>query len=193
MAKINLDINGNMYEVNVAPDTPLLWVIREHLGLRGTKYGCGIGRCGACTVLVDGKARRSCQMLAESVQGKKIVTIEGIPEDHPVKKAWIAEDVPQCGYCQPGQIVQAVSLLNENPDPDDAAIDRAMRGILCRCGTYQRIKKAIRSAAKRDLPPITLYGQSKTAKQDGLALGLSLNQEGPGWKIAKTEDPWIKI
>ncbi len=193
MAKINLDINGNMYEVNVAPDTPLLWVLREHLGLRGTKYGCGIGRCGACTVLVDGKARRSCQMLAESAQGKKIVTIEGIPEDHPVKKAWIAEEVPQCGYCQPGQIVQAVSLLNENPDPDDAAIDRAMRGILCRCGTYRRIKSAIRRAAKRDLPPITLYGQSKTAKQDGLAIGVSLNQEGPGWKIAKTKDPWIKI
>ncbi|HAF50853.1 MAG TPA: aldehyde oxidase [Synergistaceae bacterium] len=193
MAKINLDINGNMYEVDVAPETPLLWVIREHLGLRGTKYGCGIGRCGACTVLIDGKARRSCRMSAESAQGKKIVTIEGIPEDHPVKLAWIAEEVPQCGYCQPGQIVQAVSLLNENPDPDDAAIDLAMRGVLCRCGTYGRIKRAIRRAAKGDLLPVAPYGQNKVEKQDGLALGLSLDEEGPGWRITKTDDPWIRI
>lgn len=193
MPGMSLDINDKKYEVDVSPDTPLLWVLREHLGLTGTKYGCGIGRCGACTVLVDGKARRSCQISAEDAQGKKITTIEGIPEDHPAKRAWIAEEVPQCGYCQSGQIVQAVSLLDENPDPAEADIDRAMRGILCRCGTYQRIRKAIHRAAKGDLPPYEPCESGKTFGSEGLSLGISLDEKGPGWTITKGKDPWIRI
>lgn len=190
---IHLDINGKTYEVDVASETPLLWVLREYLGLKGTKYGCGIGRCGACSVLVEGKARRSCQLTAKSAEGKRIVTIEGISEEHPVKRAWIADEVPQCGYCQPGQIIQAVSLLNENPTPDDLAIDRAMRGILCRCGTYQRIKRAIRRASEGSLPPIASRGQKGGGPQDGLSLGFSMDEKGAGPRVVKAKDPWIRI
>jgi len=145
---ISLHVNGKRYEVDVDPDVPLLWVIREQLGLTGTKYGCGIAECGACTVHVDGKAERSCQIPVKDARGKKITTIEGIPESHPVKKAWITEDVPQCGYCQSGQIMAAAALLKEKPHPNDADIDDFMSGIICRCGTYQRIRRAIRRAAK---------------------------------------------
>jgi aerobic-type carbon monoxide dehydrogenase small subunit (CoxS/CutS family) len=144
---ISLNVNGKKYNVEVSADMPLLWVIREHLGLIGTKYGCGIAQCGACTVHIDGKPERSCQVPVKDAQGKKITTIEGIPETHPIKKAWIEDEVPQCGYCHPGQIMSAVALLTENPAPNDTDIDNAMSGNLCRCGTYQRIRRAIHRAA----------------------------------------------
>jgi len=144
---ISLNVNGKKYDVEVSADMPLLWVIREHLGLIGTKYGCGIAQCGACTVHINGKPERSCQVPVKDAQGKKITTIEGIPETHPVKKAWIEDEIPQCGYCHPGQIMSAVALLRENPAPNDADIDSAMSGNLCRCGTYQRIRRAIHRAA----------------------------------------------
>lgn len=145
---ISLTINEKLYPVEVDPDTPLLWVIRDHLQLTGTKFGCGIGACGSCTVLVDGEARRSCQLPVSEAAGKKITTIEGVPENHPVKIAWITDDVPQCGYCHPGQIIQAVSLLARNPKPSDADIDQDMAGNLCRCGTYNRIRRAIHRASE---------------------------------------------
>ena len=145
---IFLEINGNHYEVDVNKDVPLLWVIREYLKLTGTKFGCGIGMCGACTVHIDGKARRSCQIAVGDARGKTLTTIEGLPEDHPVKRAWIEEQVPQCGYCQPGQIMQATALLAEDPNPADERIIKAMDGVLCRCGTYPRIKRAIKRAMK---------------------------------------------
>jgi isoquinoline 1-oxidoreductase alpha subunit len=144
---IKLEINGKHHEIDVDGDVPLLWVIREHLKLTGTKFGCGMGLCGSCTVHIDGKAERSCQISAAGAQGRKITTIEGLPEDHPVKKAWIAEQVPQCGYCQPGQIMQAASLLKRNSHPAESEIVQAMDGNLCRCGTYPRIKSAIRLAS----------------------------------------------
>lgn len=143
---ISIEVNEKHYEVDVSPHVPLLWVIREYLRLTGTKYGCGIGMCGACTVHIGGKARRSCQIPVGEVQGKRITTVEGIPRDHPVKKAWIAEQVPQCGYCQPGQIMQAAALLSENPDPSEDQIIKGMNGVLCRCGTYPRIKRALKRA-----------------------------------------------
>ncbi len=146
---IDLEINGKKYQVDVSPDVPLLWVIREHLKLSGTKFGCGVGECGACTVHLDGKAQRSCITTVGSAQGKKITTIEGLPESHPVKVAWIEEQVPQCGYCQPGQIMQAAALLLEDPNPSDEKIISAMRGNLCRCGTYPDIKQAIKKAARK--------------------------------------------
>lgn len=144
---ISLVVNGKKHAVEVGPDTPLLWVLRDHLGLMGTKYGCGIAMCGACTVHVDGRPQRSCQLPVKDVQGKRITTIEGIPDSHPVKKAWVEDDVPQCGYCQPGQIMSAVALLADNPRPSDADIDAAMEGNVCRCGTYQRIRRAIHRAS----------------------------------------------
>ncbi len=144
---IRLAINGKKYDVDVAADVPLLWVIREHLQMTGTKFGCGIGMCGSCTVHLDGKAVRSCQTLVGSAQGKKITTIEGLPENHPVKQAWVHEQVPQCGYCQPGQIMQAAALLAEDPHPAEAKVVAAMDGNLCRCGTYPKIKNAIRLAS----------------------------------------------
>jgi len=144
---IRLQINGKDYEVNVDGDVPLLWVIRERLKMTGTKFGCGIGMCGSCTVHLDGKAVRSCQISAGTAQGKKITTIEGLPENHPVKQAWVKEQVPQCGYCQPGQIMQASALLDEDPRPSEAKIIEHMNGNLCRCGTYPRIKSAIRLAS----------------------------------------------
>jgi isoquinoline 1-oxidoreductase alpha subunit len=145
---INLNINGKRYQVDATPETPLLWVIREHLKLTGTKYGCGIGLCGSCTVHIDGKAVRSCQTQAGDAAGKKITTIEGLAETHPVIRAWIKEQVPQCGYCQSGQIMQAAALLAEDPHPSDEKIVSAMEGNLCRCGTYPRIKMAVKTAAK---------------------------------------------
>lgn len=145
---ISLVVNGTKHTVDVDPETPLLWVIREHLGLTGTKYGCGIARCGACTVHIDGKPERSCRIPVKEASGKKITTIEGISESHPVVRAWINDDVPQCGYCQSGQVMAAVALLETNPRPTNSDIDTAMSGILCRCGTYQRIRRAIHRAAK---------------------------------------------
>lgn len=146
---VNLLINGKQQEVDVAADTPLLWVLRDHVGLTGTKYGCGIAVCGACTVLVDGQPVRSCITSASAVSGKRITTIEGLSPEHahPVQQAWIAEDVPQCGYCQSGQILSAVALLGAKPKPTDQDIDDAMSGVLCRCGTYVRIRRAIKKAA----------------------------------------------
>jgi aerobic-type carbon monoxide dehydrogenase small subunit (CoxS/CutS family) len=147
---ISLKVNGKVYEVAVPADTPLLWVIRENLGLTGTKFGCGISLCGACTVHVSGEATRSCVIPVSAVVGKEITTIEGISADgsHPVQKAWVAEDVPQCGYCHSGQIMTAVALLAKKPKPSDADIDDAMSGNICRCGTYQRIRRAIHRAAE---------------------------------------------
>jgi aerobic-type carbon monoxide dehydrogenase small subunit (CoxS/CutS family) len=146
---VNLLINGKQQEVDVAADTPLLWVLRDHVGLTGTKYGCGIAACGACTVLVDGQPVRSCITSTSSVSGKPITTIEGLSpqHSHPVQRAWVSEDVPQCGYCQSGQILSAVALLNAKPKPTDQDIDEAMSGVLCRCGTYVRIRRAIKKAA----------------------------------------------
>ena len=150
MATINLNINGKKQVVDVDPKTPVLWVLRDHLNLVGTKYGCGMAQCGACTVLMDGNAVRSCMLPVSSVANKKIITIEGISEtgDHPVQTAWLEHDVPQCGYCQAGQIMTAVALLKKNPNPSDEEIETAMNGNICRCGTYLRIKAAIKTAAK---------------------------------------------
>ena len=146
---ISLDVNGTRHQVDVAADVPLLWVLREKLGLTGTKYGCGIAACGACTVLVDAKPVRSCVTPASAVTGSKVTTIEGLSAkaDHPVQRAWIELDVPQCGYCQSGQIISAAALLAQKPSPTDADIDDAMAGNICRCGTYQRIRAAIHRAA----------------------------------------------
>jgi isoquinoline 1-oxidoreductase alpha subunit len=149
---IVLHVNGTERRVEVSPDTPLLWVLREKLGLTGSKYGCGEGLCGACTVHVDGKPQRSCITPVGDVQGKKVLTIEGISEQHPVKQAWLAEEVSQCGYCQPGQIMSAVALLEKKPRPSDADIDSAMSGNLCRCGTYGRIRRAIHAVAGKPEP-----------------------------------------
>ena len=150
-------VNGRAVDVDVEPDMPLLWVLRDELGIKGPKYGCGIAQCGACTVHMDGVAIRSCQMPAEAVEGAEIVTIEGLGEGlggapdrlHPVQEAWIEHQVAQCGYCQAGQIMQAVELLRDTPDPTDADIDAVMGGNLCRCGTYPRIRAAIKSAAAK--------------------------------------------
>jgi isoquinoline 1-oxidoreductase alpha subunit len=145
---ITLTVNGKSRSVDTEADTPLLWVIRDELELTGTKFGCGIAQCGACTVHIDGVATRSCSFPVSSAVGKKITTIEGLAKDagHPVQKAWLEIDVPQCGYCQSGQIMAAVALLQKNPKPTDADIDKGMTNI-CRCGTYPRIKKAIHRAA----------------------------------------------
>lgn len=146
---VSVTVNGKAYEVDVPPEMPLLWVIRDVIGLTGTKYGCGIAQCGACTVHIDGVAMRSCIMPVGSVEGA-VTTIEGLGAngDHPVQTAWAEANVPQCGYCQSGQIMQAASLLNETANPSDDDIDAAMAGNICRCGTYQRIRAAIKSAAE---------------------------------------------
>ena len=146
---IVFNVNGKKRQADVSPDTPLLWVLRESLGLTGTKFGCGEALCGACTVLIDGQPQRSCVTPVGDVQGKSVTTIEGIPEKHPVKQAWLAQEVSQCGYCQPGQIMSAVALLSHTPKPKDADIDRAMTGNLCRCGTYGRIRRAIHVASAK--------------------------------------------
>ena len=150
MASFTLNINGNQKQVDVDPNTPLLWVLRDNLNLVGTKYGCGLSQCGACTVHLNGVAVRSCVLPVSAVINQPITTIEGLSEDgdHPVQKAWLEEDVAQCGYCQPGQIMSAAALLNNNPNPTDEDIDLAMSGNICRCATYVRIKKAIKKASK---------------------------------------------
>ena len=149
MAVYNLTINGKKHQVDVDPDTPMLWVLRDHINLVGTKFGCGIGQCGACTVHLDGNAVRSCSLTVDKVSNQKITTIEGLSQngDHPLQEAWIAHDVPQCGYCQAGQIMNAASLLSNNANPSDEEIAGAMNGNICRCGTYTRIKAAIKTAA----------------------------------------------
>ncbi len=149
MAVFNLKVNKQKVQVDVDPSTPMLWVLRDHLDLRGTKYGCGIAQCGACTIHMDGIAVRSCITFVDSVGDKEITTIEGLSEkgDHPVQEAWIEHDVPQCGYCQSGQIMNAVAFLKTNPNPNDEEIEAAMNGNICRCGTYTRIKAAIKTAA----------------------------------------------
>jgi aerobic-type carbon monoxide dehydrogenase small subunit (CoxS/CutS family) len=149
MAKVTLSINGKDYTVDVPPDMPLLWALRDVLNLTGTKYGCGIGTCGTCTVLFNGLPMRSCVMPAISAAGSEITTIEGLDDEgmHPVQRAWNDEDVPQCGYCQGGQILTASALLARNPEPTNEDIDNAMSAVLCRCGTYPRIRKAIKRAA----------------------------------------------
>ncbi|NND05833.1 MAG: (2Fe-2S)-binding protein [Saprospiraceae bacterium] len=149
MAQFTLSVNGSSHTVEASPDTPILWVLRDHLKLVGAKYGCGIAQCGACTIHLEGTAIRSCSIPVSEVGDKSITTIEGLSEkgDHPLQKAWIEHDVPQCGYCQAGQIMNAASLIAKNPNPTDKDIDEAMHGNLCRCGTYIRIKKAIKSAA----------------------------------------------
>jgi len=147
---ITLNINNKNYNVDVDPETPLLWVLRDTIGLVGTKYGCGIAQCGACTVHVNGQAVRSCVTRVSTVAGRKVVTIEGLSEknDHPLQKAWLELDVPQCGYCQGGQIMSAAVLLRENKNPTEKDIDNAMVGNICRCGTYLRVRKAIQLAAE---------------------------------------------
>jgi isoquinoline 1-oxidoreductase subunit alpha len=149
MATINLNINGNKQVVDVDPKTPLLWVLRDHLNLVGTKYGCGMAQCGACTVHVDGKVARSCVLPVSQAENKVVTTIEGLSAegDHPVQKAWLEHDVAQCGYCQAGQIMTAAALLKSNPGPTDQEIENAMNGNICRCATYLRIKAAIKTAA----------------------------------------------
>lgn len=151
MATFQLRINGQQRQVEADPATPMLWVLRDHLQLVGTKYGCGVAACGACTIHLDGTAVRSCQLPVSRVGDQEITTIEGLSEngDHPVQQAWLEHDVPQCGYCQAGQIMNAASLLSNNPQPSDAEIEAAMHGNICRCGTYTRIKAAIKTAASR--------------------------------------------
>ncbi|MEF8792216.1 (2Fe-2S)-binding protein [Thiohalorhabdus sp.] len=151
MTAVSLTVNGETYEADVASDTPLLWVLRDNLGLTGTKYGCGIAECGACTVHLDGQPVRSCTTAVSQAQGRSVTTVEGLADNadlHPLQAAWIAENVPQCGFCQSGQLMSAAALLARNPNPGDADIDAALRGNLCRCGTYQRIRRAVGRAAR---------------------------------------------
>lgn len=150
MAKFSLNINGKTQNVEVDPSTPILWVLRDHLNLMGTKYGCGVAQCGACTIHLYGAAVRSCQIPVSNVENLEITTIEGLSEwgDHPVQKAWLEHDVPQCGYCQAGQIMSAAALLKKNSNLNDEEIETAMNGNICRCGTYLRIKAAVKAAAK---------------------------------------------
>ena len=163
---ITLKVNGGERRIEVEPNTPLLWVLREQLGLTGTKYGCGIGACGACTVHINGEAQRACMVEVSSVQPTdEIVTIEGLSPDgsHPVQGAWLALEVPQCGYCQSGQIMAAAALLKKTPKPTDADIDAAMNGNLCRCATYLRIRQAIHRAA--DMPKATIQTQGRPGQE----------------------------
>lgn len=163
MADFTLKINGKSHQISdIDPDTPILWVLRDTLGLVGTKFGCGVAQCGACTIHLDGSAVRSCSMPVSAVAGMSITTIEGLASEggelHPLQQAWIDNDVPQCGYCQAGQIMSAAALLASNPQPTDAQIDSAMSGNLCRCGTYHRVKKSIHDVAARTA--VTVGGQS---------------------------------
>jgi isoquinoline 1-oxidoreductase alpha subunit len=150
MALFNLKINGKNRKVEADPATPVLWVLREHLGMTGAKYGCGVAMCGACTIHLNGSAVRSCQLPVSAIGAREITTIEGLSEDgsHPLQKAWLEVDVVQCGYCQSGQIMSAAALLRNNPKPSDEQIDAAMSGNICRCGTYLRIKEAIKAATR---------------------------------------------
>ena len=149
MKIFSISINGKTHEVNADPSTPMLWVLRDHLDMTGTKFGCGIAQCGACTVHLDGVAVRSCQLPVAAIDGQEVTTIEGLSEngDHPVQQAWLEHDVPQCGYCQAGQIMTAAALLKQNSNPNDQEIENAMHGNICRCGTYTRIKAAVISAS----------------------------------------------
>lgn len=151
MAKIALNVNGQAREIDVDPQMPLLWALRDFLGLTGTKFGCGIAKCGACTVHLDGIPVRACVIPSSAAAGKKVTTIEGLSKnnDHPIQAAWLEEQVPQCGYCQSGQIMNAAALLKRNPHPSDEDIDNAMSGVYCRCGTYPRIRRAIKRAASK--------------------------------------------
>ena len=151
MAVINLKINGKTQSIDVDPKTPVLWVLRDHLDLVGTKYGCGVAQCGACTILLGDTAVRSCQLPVSAIADKPVTTIEGLSTngDHPLQKAWIEHDVPQCGYCQAGQIMSAAALLKKNAKPNDGEIEAAMNGNICRCGTYLRIKQAIKTASNQ--------------------------------------------
>lgn len=151
MPTYNLTVNGQQHQVDVAADTPILWVLRDHLDLVGTKYGCGIAQCGACTVHLDGAAVRSCTLPISAVGDRAITTIEGLSEDggHPVQEAWLEHDVPQCGYCQAGQIMTAAALLESNPNPSKDDVEEAMDGNICRCGTYLRIRAAVQTAASK--------------------------------------------
>jgi isoquinoline 1-oxidoreductase alpha subunit len=153
-----LRVNNRIMDIDAGPDTPLLWVLRDHLGMTGTKFGCGMALCGACTVHLDGAAVRSCVLPLSALEGKAVTTIEGLSPDrsHAVQKAWLEIDVPQCGYCQSGQIMSAAALLRGNPNPSDADIDAAMSGNLCRCGTYPRIRKAIHRAAELQRAPVQI-------------------------------------
>jgi isoquinoline 1-oxidoreductase alpha subunit len=164
---IALNVNGEAHEVDVDPATPLLWVIREQLALTGTKFGCGIAQCGACTVQLDGQAIRSCVTPVSAAAGRNVTTIEGLRPSadalHPLQQAWIDEQVPQCGYCQSGQLMSAAALLASNPHPSDAEIDQAMRGNICRCGTYNRIRRAIKRAAS----PAVAYFEPKREVRHG--------------------------
>lgn len=144
---ISLHVNGKKEQLDVSPDTPLLWVLRDNLGLTSVKYACGISECGVCTVLIDGVAVRSCSVPVENVTGAEIITVEGLPEDHPVKRAWIEKQVPQCGYCQPGIMLQTVDFLSRRPKPTEDQIAEAMDNVLCRCGSHPRIKQAVQLAA----------------------------------------------
>jgi isoquinoline 1-oxidoreductase alpha subunit len=143
---VNLNVNGKAYELDVPKDVPLLWVLRDNLNLTGTKFACGIGECGSCTVHIDGNAERSCTLTAGEAEGKKIVTIEGLPEDHPVKRAWIKEQVVQCGFCQPGMMMQTAALLSKSPNPDSVEVIEGLDDVLCRCGTYTRVKRGVEAA-----------------------------------------------
>ncbi|MGO9122165.1 MAG: (2Fe-2S)-binding protein [Desulfomonilaceae bacterium] len=143
---ISLNVNGKVHQVDVPGDTPLLWALRDNLDLKGTKYGCGIGECGTCTVHIDGKAVKSCTISVDDVKGKKITTIEGLPENHPVKQAWIKEQVPQCGYCQPGVIMQVAAHLSQKPTPSADQVVSKMDDVICRCGSYPAIKQGIKTA-----------------------------------------------
>ncbi len=145
---IELNVNGSKREVDVDPETPLLWVLRDNLGITSVKYTCGVAECGVCTVLIDGEAQRSCVVNVEDARDSKIITIEGLPEDHPVKTAWIEKQVPQCGYCQPGIMLQTVDFLSREPNPSEARINEVMDDVICRCGSHPRIKQAIQMAAQ---------------------------------------------
>jgi isoquinoline 1-oxidoreductase alpha subunit len=145
---LSLTVNGKDYKVEVPKDISLLWVLRDYLGLTGTKFGCGVGECGSCTVLIEGKAERSCQVSAEDVEGASITTIEGLPEDHPVKRAWIEEQVVQCGYCQPGIIMHVTGLLSEKQNSNAEDVIASMDDVICRCGTYHRMKRGIKTAVE---------------------------------------------
>lgn len=149
---INLYVNGKEEFVDVEPDTPLLWVLRDTLGITSVKYTCGIAECGICTVLMDGEAVRSCTIPIENAAGSRILTIEGIPDDHPVKQAWIEKQVPQCGYCQPGIMLQTINFLRKTPAPTDTQIDHALDDVICRCGSHPRIKEAVKAVAAMGTP-----------------------------------------